>query len=234
MKINILTIFPEIFKGWMETGMIAKAIENKLVEINVIDIREYTTNKHRKVDDYPFGGFDGMLMQIQPLDDAMLANQLENTHTIFPSPKGRVFNQEVATELSKYQELTFVAGRYEGVDQRFIDTHVDEMISMGDYILTGGELPICSILDAVIRLLPGVLNNDTSAVYESFYNNLLEFPQYTRPREYKGMEVPEVLLNGNHKEIEKWCHEQQISETKKYRPDLYQKYLENYDKNDEN
>lgn len=220
MKINILTIFPEIFDGWKNTGMIKQALDRNLVEINVIDIRDYTTNKHKKVDDYPYGGFDGMLMQVQPLDDAILANNLENTHVIFPSPKGEVLKQSVLAQLATKDEITLVAGRYEGVDQRFIDMHVDQMISVGDYILTGGELPIATILDGLIRLIPGVLNNDTSNVYESFHNNLLEFPQYTRPAEYKGLKVPEVLVNGNHKLIEEWCREQQISETKKYRPDL--------------
>lgn len=220
MKINILTIFPEIFDGWKNTGMIKQALDRNLVEINVIDIREYTTNKHKKVDDYPYGGFDGMLMQVQPLDDAILANNLVNTHVIFPSPKGDVLKQSVLEQLATRDEITLVAGRYEGVDQRFIDMHVDQMISVGDYILTGGELPIATILDGLIRLIPGVLNNDTSNVYESFHNNLLEFPQYTRPAEYKGLKVPEVLINGNHKLIEEWCREQQISETKKYRPDL--------------
>lgn len=220
MKINILTIFPEIFDGWKNTGMIKQALDRNLVEINVIDIRDYTTNKHKKVDDYPYGGFDGMLMQVQPLDDAILANNLEHTHVIFPSPKGEVLKQNVLEQLATKDEITLVAGRYEGVDQRFIDMHVDQMISVGDYILTGGELPIATILDGVIRLIPGVLNNDTSNVYESFHNNLLEFPQYTRPVEYKGLKVPEVLVNGNHKLIEEWCREQQISETKKYRPDL--------------
>lgn len=220
MKINILTIFPEIFDGWKNTGMIKQALDRNLVEINVIDIRDYTTNKHKKVDDYPYGGFDGMLMQVQPLDDAILANNLENTHVIFPSPKGEVLKQSALEQLATKDEITLVAGRYEGVDQRFIDMHVDQMISVGDYILTGGELPIATILDGLIRLIPGVLNNDTSNVYESFHNNLLEFPQYTRPAEYKGLKVPEVLVNGNHKLIEEWCREQQISETKKYRPDL--------------
>lgn len=220
MKINILTIFPVIFDGWKNTGMIKQALDRNLVEINVIDIRDYTTNKHKKVDDYPYGGFDGMLMQVQPLDDAILANNLENTHVIFPSPKGEVLKQSVLEQLATKDEITLVAGRYEGVDQRFIDIHVDQMISVGDYILTGGELPIATILDGLIRLIPGVLNNDTSNVYESFHNNLLEFPQYTRPAEYKGLKVPEVLVNGNHKLIEEWCREQQINETKKYRPDL--------------
>lgn len=220
MKINILTIFPEIFDGWKNTGMIKQALDRNLVEINVIDIRDYTTNKHKKVDDYPYGGFDGMLMQVQPLDDAILANNLEDNHVIFPSPKGEVLKQSVLEQLATKDEITLVAGRYEGVDQRFIDMHVDQMISVGDYILTGGELPIATILDGLIRLIPGVLNNDTSNVYESFHNNLLEFPQYTRPAEYKGLKVPEVLVNGNHKLIEEWCREQQISETKKYRPDL--------------
>lgn len=229
MKINILTIFPEIFEGWMQTGMIKQALDKNIIEINIIDFREYSNNKHKKVDDYPYGGFDGMLLQVQPLDTAMIENNLTNTHVIFPSPKGRVLNQNILEELTKYPEITLVAGRYEGVDQRFIDMHVDEMISIGDFILTGGELAIATILDGVIRLLPGVLNNNTSAVYESFYEDLLEFPQYTRPANYKNMQVPEVLVNGNHKLIEQWCKEQQELETKKYRPDLWERYVKEHD-----
>lgn len=229
MKINILTIFPEIFKGWMETGMIAQAIEKKIIEVNVIDFRKYSTNKHKKVDDYPYGGFEGMLLTIQPIDEAILANHLEESHIIFPSPKGKTFNQEKAYELAKFDEITFIAGRYEGVDQRLIDMHVDEMLSIGDFIITGGEVAITAMLDAIIRLIPGVLHNNDSYLNESFSDNLLEFCQYTRPYEYKGMKVPDILLSGNHEKIKNWCLENKLTETKKYRPDLYKKYLEDQD-----
>ena len=220
MKINILTIFPEIFDGWKNTGMIKKAVDKEVVEINIINIRDHSKNKHNKVDDYPFGGAEGMLMCIEPLDMAIVENNLENTHIIFPSPKGMVLNQNKLIQLSQKEEITLVAGRYEGVDQRFIDMHVDEQISIGDFILTGGEVAIETILDGVIRLIPGVLGNQTSHENESFSNNLLEHPQYTRPSEYKGKKVPEVLLSGNPKLIKSYEYEQQMSETKKYRPDL--------------
>ena len=226
MKINILTIFPEMFDGWMNCGMVGIAKRNDIIEFNIIDFREYAENKHNKVDDYPFGGGEGMLLMAQPIDSAIMANNLDKTNIIFPSPLGKVFNQEKADQLSKCSEITLIAGRYEGIDQRVLDMHVDEMISLGDFIITGGELAIQTILDAVIRLIPGVLNNGESFVKESFSDNLLEHPQYTRPREFKGMEVPEVLTNGNHKLIDEWKYQQSLSNTKKYRPDLLEKSKE--------
>ena len=226
MKINILTIFPEMFDGWMNCGMVGIAKRNDIIEFNIIDFREYAENKHNKVDDYPFGGGEGMLLMAQPIDSAIMTNNLDKTNIIFPSPLGKVFNQEKADQLSKCSEITLIAGRYEGIDQRVLDMHVDEMISLGDFIITGGELAIQTILDAVIRLIPGVLNNGESFVKESFSDNLLEHPQYTRPREFKGMEVPEVLTNGNHKLIDEWKYQQSLSNTKKYRPDLLEKSKE--------
>ena len=220
MKINILTIFPEMFEGWINTGMIKIAQEKGLVSFNVIDIRNHTKNKHKKVDDYPYGGFEGMLMCVEPLDHAIIENNLENTYTIFPSPKGSVLTQKKLIELSKLDEITLVAGRYEGVDQRFIDLHVDEEISIGDYIITGGELGIQVILDGVIRLIPEVLGNNLSYENESFSDNLLEQPQYTRPYDYKGMKVPDVLLCGDPKKINKWINDEKYKITKKRRPDL--------------
>ena len=201
MKINILTIFPEMFDGWLNTGMIKIAQEKQMVEFKIIDIRNHTKNKHKKVDDYPYGGFEGMLMCVEPLDCAIIENNLEKTHKIFPSPRGKILNQDGLKKLLEYDELTLIAGRYEGVDQRFIDMHVDEEISLGDYIITGGELSIQVILDGVIRLIPDVLGNSLSYENESFSDNLLEQPQYTRPYEYKGLKVPDVLLCGDPKKL---------------------------------
>ncbi len=220
MKINILTIFPEMFTGWKNTGMIAKALERDIVEINVIDFREYTTNKHKKVDDYPFGGGEGMLLMAQPIISALKENELVDSHVIFPSPKGPVLNQHKLEQLKELKEITLIAGRYEGVDQRVIDNYVDEEISLGDFIITGGELAIQTILDGVIRLLPGVLNNNVSFEQDSFSDGLLEHPQYTRPASYEGMDVPEVLLNGNHKLIEQFKREEKLKATYYNRPEL--------------
>ncbi len=229
MKINILTIFPEMFDGWKNTGMIAKALNRDIIEINVIDFREYAENKHNKVDDYPFGGGEGMLLMAQPIISALEANNLCNSHVIFPSPKGEVLKQTKLEELKTLDEITLLAGRYEGVDQRVIDNYVDEEISLGDFIITGGELAIQTILDGVIRLLPGVLNNNVSFEQDSFSDGLLEHPQYTRPASYKGMDVPEVLLNGNHKLIEKFKREEKLKATYQNRPEL----LENIELSDE-
>ncbi len=220
MKINILTIFPEMFTGWKNTGMIAKALERDIVEINVIDFREYTTNKHKKVDDYPFGGGEGMLLMAQPIISALKENELVDSHVIFPSPKGPVLNQNKLEQLKELPEITLIAGRYEGVDQRVIDNYVDEEISLGDFIITGGELAIQTILDGVIRLLPGVLNNNVSFEQDSFSDGLLEHPQYTRPASYEGMDVPAVLLNGNHKLIEQFKREEKLKATYYNRPEL--------------
>ena len=220
MKINILTIFPEMFDGWMNEGVVGRAIQNEIIEINIINFRDYTDSKHLKVDDYPYGGGEGMLLMAQPLFDAIKSNNLEASHTIFPSPIGPRLSQKKLETLKDFDEITLVAGRYEGIDQRFIDTYVDEQISLGDFIISGGELAIQVILDGVIRLIPGVLGNAISYEQDSFSNGLLEHPQYTRPSEYEGLEVPEVLLNGNHKLIEEWKIEQQLRTTIDIRPDL--------------
>lgn len=220
MKINILTIFPEMFAGWMQEGVVGRAIQNGIIEINIINFRDYTDSKHLKVDDYPFGGGEGMLLTAQPLFDAIEKNNLDQSHVIFPSPKGPQLNQKKLEQLSEVKEITLIAGRYEGIDQRVIDTYVDEQISLGDYILSGGELAIQVILDGVIRLVPGVLGNAVSFEQDSFSNNLLEHPQYTRPSVFRDLAVPEVLLNGNHKLIEEWKIEEQLKATMTIRPDL--------------
>lgn len=220
MKINFLTIFPKYYDAFKNESIIAKAIERKIVEINVIDFRKFTLNKQNKVDDEIYGGGDGMLLMIEPIDRA-LESIKEKTKIILLSPQGTPFSQKKALELSKESSITFIAGRYEGFDER-VRFLIDEEISIGDYVLTGGELPSMVIADSIIRLIPNVIK-ENSYKNDSFQNNLLDYPQYTRPAEYKGMKVPEVLLNGNHKEIEKWRKEKAIENTKNKRPDLLER-----------
>jgi len=223
MKIDILTLFPEMFAPVKES-ILGRALENELFELNLINLRDFSLDKHKKVDDYVFGGGDGMLMTPQPLYDAIMSVKQENSYVIYMSPKGTVLTQKKVKELSiDFSHLIIICGHYEGIDQRVIDLCVDEQISIGDYVLTGGELPAMVLVDAVARYIPNVLHSDTSTDEESFSYGLLEHPQYTRPREFMGLSVPEVLLNGNHKEIEKWKQEQKIVETKKFRPDLLNK-----------
>lgn len=223
MKIDILTIFPEMFAP-LKTSLIGKAVENNKVDINIIDIRPFSTEKHKKTDDYPFGGGDGMVMTPQPLYDAIMSVKKDNSHVVYMSPKGRVLNQNIVKEFAtNYEHLILVCGHYEGIDERVITLCVDEQISIGDYVLTGGEIPAMALTDAILRYVPNVLHNEHSTEDESFSDNLLEYPQYTRPREFMGLSVPDVLVNGNHKEIEKWKLASKLEETKKYRPDLLNK-----------
>ena len=223
MKIDILTLFPEMFEP-LKSSIIGRALENKHFELNLINIRDFSKNKHKKVDDYVFGGGDGMLMTPQPLFDAIMSVKNDNSYVVYMSPKGTVLNQKKVSTIAKtIEHLIIVCGHYEGIDERVIELCVDEQISIGDYVLTGGELPAMVLVDSVLRYIPEVLHSDTSVVDESFSENLLEYPQYTRPREFMGLSVPDVLLNGNHKEIEKWKKEKQIEETKKYRPDLLER-----------
>ncbi|MBE5757730.1 MAG: tRNA (guanosine(37)-N1)-methyltransferase TrmD [Clostridiales bacterium] len=220
MKIDILTLFPEMFAPLKES-ILGRAMEKDLFTLNLINIRDFSLDKHKKVDDYPFGGGDGMLMTPQPLYDAIMSVKKDNSYVVYMSPKGSVLNQtKVKKMASEIEHLIVVCGHYEGIDERVIELCVDEQISIGDYVLTGGELPAMVLVDSILRYIPNVLHSDTSVVDESFSSNLLEYPQYTRPREFMGLTVPEVLLNGNHKEIEKWKVEQKLLETKKYRPDL--------------
>lgn len=223
MKIDILTLFPEMFEP-MNASIMGRAKEKNIYELNLINIRDFSLDKHKKTDDYVFGGGDGMLMTPQPLYDAIMSVKTNDSHVVYMSPKGSVLNQTKVQEIAKnYNHLIIVCGHYEGIDERIIDLCIDEQISIGDYVLTGGELPAMVLTDAILRYIPNVLHNDTSVVDESFSDGLLEHPQYTRPREFMGLEVPEVLISGNHKEIEKWKIEQKIIETKKYRPDLLDK-----------
>ncbi|MGN1200827.1 MAG: tRNA (guanosine(37)-N1)-methyltransferase TrmD [Candidatus Caccovivens sp.] len=218
MKVDILTLFPESFSP-LQTSIIGRAVENGLLEINLINIRDFSKNKHKKCDDEVFGGGAGMLMTVQPLYDAIKSVWTEDSHIIFPSPVGSVFNSKKAQELSKYGHLIFVCGHYEGVDDRIFQLFDIEQISIGDYVLTGGELPSMVILDSVARFVDGVISKE-SLESESFSNGFLEEPQYTRPQEFMGLKVPEVLVSGNHKEVEKWRKEQRLKRTKEYRSDL--------------
>lgn len=223
MKIDILTLFPEMFAPLKES-ILGRAMEKDLFTLNLINIRDFSADKHKKVDDYVFGGGDGMLMTPQPLYDAIMSVKTDNSYVVYMSPKGSVLNQnKVKSMANDIEHLIIVCGHYEGIDERVIELCIDEQISIGDYVLTGGELPAMVLVDSILRYVPDVLHNDTSVVDESFSGNLLEHPQYTRPREFMGLTVPEVLLNGNHKEIEKWKEEQKLLETKKYRPDLLNK-----------
>ena len=220
MKIDILTLFPEMFEPLKES-ILGRAQEKGLFSVNLINIRDFSLDKHKKVDDYIFGGGDGMLMTPQPLYDAIMSVKQDGSYIIYMSPKGTVLNQsKVKTLSTSYSHLIIICGHYEGIDQRIIDLCVDEQISIGDYVLTGGELPAMVLVDAVARYIPDVLGSNTSMVDESFSEGLLEYPQYTRPREFMGLSVPDVLLSGNHKEIENWKKQQKELETQKYRPDL--------------
>ena len=224
MKINILTLFPEMFSIF-EHSIIGRARENKIIDMNVLNIRDFTLNKHRKVDDYPYGGGAGMVMTPQPLVDAIRHVKGNNSgKVIFLGPRGKTFNQEIANELSKEENITFVCGHYEGIDER-VYKHIDMEISLGDFVLTGGEMAAIPVIDSVLRLIPGVLGKEESFMEESFYNGLLEYPQYTRPEEFEGDRVPDILLSGHHENIRKWRRLQSLKITKERRPDMYKKVV---------
>lgn len=218
MRIKVLSLFPKMFDGILNESIIKRAIDDKKVNIDVIDLRSYSKDKHNKVDDTIYGGGAGMLIKCEPVFDAIDDLKTKNTKVIMLSPDGVKYNQEKAYELSKEKNIILLCGHYEGFDER-INTVVDEKISIGDYVLTGGEIPAMAIIDSVTRLLPGVINEE-SHLNDSFNNDLLDYPQYTKPKEYRGMKVPDVLLSGDHKKIEEWRREEQIKKTKKQRPDL--------------
>lgn len=218
MKIDILTLFPEMFTS-LKTSILGRATKNGQLEINVLDIREFSKDKHKKCDDAPFGGGAGMVMTPQPLFDAIKSVKDENSYVIFTSPRGETFNQKMAIDLSKKEHLIFICGHYEGIDERIIELCVDKEISIGDYVLTGGEIPAMAMVDAISRYVDGVLNSE-SLSEESFASGSLEYPQYTRPFEFEGLKVPEVLISGNHQEIAKWRKEQSDKITQERRPDL--------------
>lgn len=225
MKFHILTLFPQMVLQGLNTSIIGRAAEQGLIELNAVDIRAYTLDKHGKVDDYPYGGGAGMLMQAQPVFDAHQAVTCgRKVRTVYVTPQGRTFTQQMAEELAREEELVFLCGHYEGIDERVLEEVVTDYVSIGDYVLTGGELPAMVMIDAVSRLVPGVLHNEVSAETESFHNDLLEYPQYSRPEVWHGKQVPEVLLSGNHKNIVKWRLERSKERTAQRRPDLYEKY----------
>lgn len=225
MRIDILSLFPEFFSNLSNWSIIGRAREENKVQINNINIRDFSKNKHKKVDDYPFGGGPGMVMTPEPIFDAINSVKDINSRVIYLSPQGKPFNQELANELSKEAHIILLCGHYEGIDNRIIDNYIDEEISVGDFVLTGGEIPAMVIVDAVVRLLPGVLSSEESFVDESHYNGLLEHPQYTRPREFNGYSVPDVLLSGNHKNIEHWRKEESLRSTLMKRSDLLEKRI---------
>ena len=225
MKIDYLTLFPQMFDGVLNQSILKRAQDKEMLQINTVDFRDFAENKHNQVDDYPFGGGQGMVLKPEPIFNAMKdIDKTENTRVILMCPQGRPFNQEIAQELSHSEHLVFICGHYEGYDERIRQHLVTDEISMGDYVLTGGELPAMVMTDAIVRLIPGVLGNQQSHEDDSFQDGLLEFPQYTRPRSYQDMNVPEVLLSGNHAHIDQWRHEQKLIRTWEKRPDL----LENY------
>lgn len=226
MTINILTLFPEMFDA-LGCSVIGRAIENGIVSLNVVNIRDYSADKHFKCDDYPYGGGAGMVMTPQPIFDAVKATDPNHAcRRIYLSPKGRTLSAEVAKELSQNENLLFLCGHYEGVDQRALDLCIDEELSVGDYVLTGGELAAMVVTDALLRFVPGVLGSEQSAIDESFSDSSLEYPQYTRPRVFEGLEVPEVLVSGHHENVEKWRREQSEILTEKLRPDLMERSKE--------
>ena len=223
MKIDILTLFPEIFHSIFNWSIIGRAVEKELVKLNSIDIRDFSKDKHKRVDDYPFGGGPGMVMKPEPIYEAIKSVKKDGSKVIYLSPKGKVYNQEMANKLVREKHLILLSGHYEGIDNRIVENYVDEEISIGDYVLTGGEIPALVLLDSIVRLIPGVLSSKESFMEESHYNGLLEYPQYTRPRNFKGDNVPEVLLSGNHKEIEKWRLYESLKITYLNRIDLIKK-----------
>ncbi len=226
LKVDIITIFPEMFNGPFDQGIIKKAIDNNILSIKIHNLRDYTTDKHKVTDDYPFGGGGGMVMKVEPVFRAIESLKEKSTDqpkVIFLTPQGKVFNQDIALDLSEEKHLILLCGRYEGIDERIRESLIDEEISIGDYVLTGAELPAMVLVDTVVRLLPGALGNEDSYKNDSFYTGLLDFPHYTRPEEFRGMKVPDVLLSGHHKKIEEWRRYKSLEKTYLKRADLLEK-----------
>ena len=227
MRFHIMTLFPEIFNSYMDESIMKRAVEKGIIDVHIYNIRDFSNNKHKKVDDYPFGGGAGMVMTPQPIYDTykhiITTHNINNPSVIYLTPKGKVYNQSIAKQLSLKEDIILLCGHYEGIDERIIDLIVTDEISIGDYVLTGGELPALIMIDSISRLIPGVLNQEESFEEESFKDNLLEYPHYTRPRDFEGLKVPEVLLSGNHKKIDEWRREESIRITKERRFDLYKK-----------
>lgn len=255
MYFHVLTLFPEMIMDGLNTSILGRAMEKGCIQAEAVNIRDYTLDRHQKVDDYTYGGGAGMLMQAQPVYDCAqavlekirkrrdaknrgengeqnsgdLQKKTERVRVIYVTPQGSVFNQQMAETFAKEEDLVFLCGHYEGIDERALEEVVTDYVSIGDYVLTGGELPAMVMIDAIARLVPGVLNNDESAMTESFGNGLLEYPQYSRPQVWREKEVPPVLLSGNHKLIEEWRLEQSVKRTKERRPDLYEKWRAEHD-----
>ncbi len=224
MNFHVLTLFPEMIADGFNTSITGRALQNGTITLNTVNIRDYSTNKHMRVDDYPYGGGAGMVMQAEPVYLAYqaLRNKIGRDHmrVIYLTPQGSVFSQPMAEEFAQEEDLIFLCGHYEGIDERVLEMIVTDYVSIGDYVLTGGELPALVMMDAISRLVPQVLNNEESAQFESFHDNLLEYPQYTRPEIFMGRKVPEVLLSGHHAKIEQWRREQSLKRTKERRPEL--------------
>lgn len=229
MNYHVMTLFPEMVESTLNSSITGRAIEKGIIKLNTVNIRDYAQNRYKHVDDYIYGGGSGMLIQAEPVwlcyQDIMKQLDRSKTRVLYMSPQGRTFDQTMAKALSHNENIVFLCGHYEGIDERAIELINPVHVSLGDYVLTGGELPAIVMIDAISRLIPGVLGSDDSAVYETFYDGLLEYPQYTRPAEYEGLKVPDVLLSGNHKIIEKWRLEESLKRTKERRPDLYEKYI---------
>ena len=223
MNFHILTLFPEMIEQGLNTSILGKAIENQYVSLHTVNIRDYTADKHKKVDDYPYGGGAGMVMQAQPIYDAWKAVVEKIGHSprcVYLTPQGRTFCQDMAREFAKEEDLIFLCGHYEGVDERVLEEIITDFVSIGDYVLTGGELPAMVMVDAISRMVPGVLSNAESGTGETFEGSLLEYPQYSRPAEWNGRCVPKVLLSGDHSKVEAWRHAQSVLRTLEHRPDM--------------
>ena len=226
IRFDVLTLFPEMLEAVLGSSIIGRARDRGLLELNFINIRDFTKNKHRKVDDTPYSGGGGMLMQPQPIYDAYMSVTGGLSYkplTIYMSPQGKIFDQKCAVSLAEHEHIVLLCGHYEGVDQRVLDEIVDMELSIGDFVLTGGEIPAMAVIDTVARLVPGVLSSESSYENESHFNGLLEYPQYTKPQEWHGRAIPEVLISGHHANIDKWKHEQSLLNTLKKRPDLLEK-----------
>ena len=223
MNFHVLTLFPEMIRDGFETSITGRAVEKGLLSLETVNIRDFSVNKHNRVDDYPYGGGAGMVMQAEPVYlawESVVEKLGRKPKVLYMSPQGRVFDQTMAQELAEEEDLLFLCGHYEGIDERVLEEIVDEEVSIGDYVLTGGELPALVIMDAVSRLVGGVLNNEDSAEFDSFHDNLLEYPQYSRPEVWRGKAVPPILMSGHHANVEKWRREQSLLRTRQRRPDL--------------
>lgn len=221
MIVDIITLFPKMFEGPFSDSLIARAIEKKLVEINLHDLRQFGVGERKTVDDRPYGGGVGMIMKVEPIDKCLSSLKTDKSHVVLMTPQGERFNQKIARQLSEKEHLIFISGRYEGFDERVHQNYCDQELSIGDFVMLGGEIPTMAVVETVIRLIPGVVVKPDATLNESFSDpSMIEYPQYTRPEDYKGLKVPEILLSGDHRKIEAWKKEQSIIKTKKNRPDL--------------